>query len=190
MSYNDFIVPAMRRREIRQIASAVRRDACPNGEAYVDIVDVLERIMPLRFGEGYEYRIEEDASLQGLEGLTLPDDGIVRISRSTYENAVREQEGRARLTIGHELGHFLMHKGLGVQLARPKRGEVPPRFMCSEWQADCFSGELLIDPGHLARCRSVREASHLFQVSIKAVCTQVKAYKGDGLLRRDFPEAV
>ncbi len=54
--------------------------------------------------------------------------------------------GRDRMTAAHELGHLLMHKNIAFARAAP--GVKIRPFESSEWQAKCFSGELLVPAMH------------------------------------------
>lgn len=69
----------------------------------------------------------------------MPQDSLIILREDVYEGA-HEGNGRDRMTVAHEIGHLLMHKN--IAFARAERVEIRA-FESSEWQAKCFSGELL-----------------------------------------------
>jgi len=75
------------------------------------------------------------------EAVTIPDRLLIKIKNSVYERACNN-EGQARFTICHELGHLFLHKGQSVY-ARALTDH--PTYCDSEWQANSFAIELLAD---------------------------------------------
>lgn len=185
MSRHQYIVPPMKRREISHMAKIVRDLAKVDRFGAVDILHVLEVLLPKAF-DGFQLEIVEDHVLHGMEGETYPDQLRIRIAESVYEAAFRG-DWRARFTIAHEIGHLLLHQGLTSRLARPKPGQQVRAFECSEWQANAFAGDLLTDPQVFNACQSIQEAAERFQISPLATRTQAKALQREGLLRLDFP---
>jgi hypothetical protein len=173
---HQYIVPPKRRKEIRALARALRHTLFAANTVYIDVLHILEDVL----WENYE--IVEDKALKGLEAETYPDERIIRITLSCYEKACAG-DGRARLTIAHEIGHFLMHANLGLRLARPAPTEKVPAYMCSEWQADCFAGELLTAPEYLGNMPSIQDAANKFGITPSAARTQARAFIKDGLMQ-------
>ena len=68
----------------------------------------------------------------------------IRIKESVY-NGAAEGNGRDRMTIAHEIGHYFTLCFCGFQFQRNFKKETVPAYRSPEWQAKCFAGELLID---------------------------------------------
>jgi hypothetical protein len=105
-----------------------------------------------------------------LSGLLLPDRGEL------WVNAVEAGQwpGRRRFTIGHELGHWCMHRGDHVATIYcrsssvdppAERAERPERPV-PEQEADAFAAALLMPAelmrAHYAQCRETHPGSATF----------------------------
>jgi Zn-dependent peptidase ImmA (M78 family) len=143
------------------------------------IVEVLEHVLPTLIPE-YELEICDCDEMGVNHGLTYPEDSRIKLREDIYDRAC-EGEGRDRMTLAHELGHLLLHRNVGF--ARIDRDATVPSYMDSEWQANCFGGELLMCARHVHRCKSASEAERLFGVSSQAASTQWEAYKRDGIIK-------
>ncbi len=123
---------------------------------------------------GYELQICDSNELGVNHGLTSPDENIVRIREDVYNRAC-DGAGRDRMTMAHEFGHLILHRNIGM--ARLPADAVIPVYMDSEWQANCFGGELLICATHIHACSGVMETANTFGVSTQAAATQLEQYK-------------
>ena len=103
-------------------------------------------------------------------GLTNPDTGKVMIREDVYDRACRGK-GRDRMTIAHELGHFLMHDGIVLGLARANEREKVPPYQDPEWQATAFAAEFLMD-SDIIKNMSPDEIEKECGVSYEAACYQ------------------
>lgn len=177
---NRFDVPPRSRGEIRKIARAVRAITNSPEKAAVDVLEFVENILPDADPE-FEFHVVEDHVLRGREAETYPDKKVIRVTETVYRKA-NMGERRARFTIAHELGHLFLHRGIGLRLARVAANQEIPAYRDSEWQADSFAGEYLMDAKLYAKCESVQEAAELFQVSYMAAKVQGRAYRKDGLI--------
>lgn len=97
-----------------------------------------------------------------LGALWVPD-RLVAIDESLDPNQRPEHEGRFRFTVGHEIGHWELHRG--YFLIDPKPREMFPDLRCGpsvicrtseskesiEWQADRFSACLLMPKAMVAK---------------------------------------
>ncbi len=177
---DDFKVPGKSRRQIFRIADVVRKVACPENEAWLDVVRLVEVILPQAYEE-FVYHVVPDEELGDAHAKTFPDQRVMVISKSTYDGARRGQ-GRPRFTLAHEIGHLFMHRG--VAMARPTAsGEMrvamvaPAKtYESSEWQAEAFGGGLLMPADHFRTCRSIQEVANLFGVTEAAARSQARAY--------------
>jgi Zn-dependent peptidase ImmA (M78 family) len=177
-----FEVPPISRAKIRQLARKIRQ-----------MHGITEPYFPIiQFMEGYHqtektfvYDIIEREVMGNNQGITFPDRKLMLIREDIYDGAV-EGIGRDRLTIAHEFGHLLMHNrpvmarqsfrdGAYLRaafscLGTPRKSANPetPAFCNSEWQANCFGGELLMSADHIHLCKDAWDAMLLFGVSLEA----------------------
>ena len=110
------------------------------------VVKFLEWGMPI-IDPDFNYEIVENGIMGNVEGLTIPEINTIRIREDVYEAAMRD-EGRARFTLAHEFGHYIMHKD---QIYNGHTRTKEPLFdheayEDSEWQANTFAGVLLMPP--------------------------------------------
>jgi Zn-dependent peptidase ImmA (M78 family) len=86
----------------------------------------------------------------------------VRVDSSLDPTRFSEKEGRYRFTVGHEIGHWQLHRHLFLaDVNQPMLfGASPePSVICRsgprkepiEWQADAFAARLLMPKGMMAR---------------------------------------
>ena len=98
--------------------------------------------------------------------------GHIRIKESVYEGACNG-EGRDRMTIAHEIGHYFTLCFCGFRLERNFSGGKIPAFRDPEWQAKCFAGELMV-PAHRVKGMDAYEIADQCGVSYDAACVQYK----------------
>lgn len=174
MSGDVIIVPPLSRARIRAFADVVRTKL--GGEsAFFPIVETLELVLP-RLDDDYVFEVCSKGEMGNNHGLTFPQQRKIQIREDIYIGAC-DGNGRDRFTLAHELGHLLIHADVKPQFARrSSEGEVKT-YMTSEWQADCFAGELLMPAGILASCSSKNEAAEMFGVSLQAATVQMRHMK-------------
>ncbi|MDO8864191.1 ImmA/IrrE family metallo-endopeptidase [Haliea sp. E1-2-M8] len=135
------------REKVRHLAhgfSDVIREVMGVSSVALPVVDVIEF---LDYRGVLELDVVEAADL-GYEAAaeTIPGRGddppLMRIENGVFERAV-EGGNFERFTIAHELGHFFMHMDEPIVFARGVPDHRP--FEDSEWQANAFAGELLVD---------------------------------------------
>ena len=112
--------------------------------------------------------------------MTYPDKNRIILREDVY-NRAQGGHGFERLTATHELAHLLIHKNLNIQLARTT--ESLRAFEDSEWQANCFAGEMLISHQFINQCRSEDDIMKMFGVSRSAARTQLNAFRKDGIVK-------
>lgn len=161
MSGEVLEVPALTRAAIRQYARQVH-DWVNLKEPPFPIVEILEMLHCL--WDDYVFEVAPISELGDNHGLSMPAEHRVLIREDVYDRACHGH-GRDRATMAHELGHLLLHGQ--VQFARrvPMR-QIPP-YRSSEWQANCFAGELLVPKWWLDRQRGlgVDEVASVCRVS-------------------------
>lgn len=82
----------------------------------------------------------DDLPLGDEEARAFPDEDFISIRSDVYDKLF-EGCGHSRFTIAHEFGHLVMHKNVVPSFARGEH----QIFEDSEWQADVFASEFLID---------------------------------------------
>ncbi|WP_277287666.1 ImmA/IrrE family metallo-endopeptidase [Veillonella montpellierensis] len=153
-------------RDIRRIARNVREILGYETDGRIDIVRLLEH----RLGRiGLEYEIKLASEMGSKHGETYLDQDKILIREDVYNNACKGS-GRDRLTIAHEIGHFILHRASDISLARDTDEEVKP-FEDPEWQANAFAGELLA-PYEFVKGKNVFDVSKIYGVSEKAASIQ------------------
>ncbi len=139
----DYIVEPKSRKDIRNYAKILRKHLNLENEIYFPIVelpDVLYMIFP-----NFSYEIVENNVFP--ENIHADTDIInqhIRIKQSVYDGA-SAGNGRDRMTIAHEIGHFFLLCFCGLKFKRNFHEENILPYESPEWQAKCFAGELLID---------------------------------------------
>lgn len=114
-------------------------------------------------------------------GLTYPNKGIIKIREDVYDKAI-SGDGFGRSTIAHEVGHFMLHKG-EVPYAREAGGNHKT-YEDSEWQANKFAQELLIDVRCIDNNATSYELETTFGVTGKASRVAQRALKKDGTIKK------
>ena len=168
----DYIVEAKSRRDLRSLANILWYKLKLKDCIYFPIVQILDVLMEI-FPSEFSYEIVEDSELpEGTHADTDVRTGHIRIRESVYDRACRG-EGRDRMTIAHEIGHFLTICVYGFKLERNFRNEDFPPYRDPEWQAKCFAGELMI-PAHLVMNMSPEQISEKCGVSLDAAYVQYR----------------
>ena len=126
----------------------------------VDIVDILEFKLVLRY-PNFTLAIMRDSAMRE-DALAEPHKDMITVKESVYIAACGGNAD-ARLTLAHELGHFLLHREKNVPMHKDQDGAVQPiknmkATESIEEQADMFARHFLAPP-HLAyQYRSDAEA--------------------------------
>lgn len=165
-----YIAQARSRQQIREVALLIRKVQFAEKDLYFPILDFMEKTLP-RIIPSFSFRVGEIAKMGEYEGLTIPEKDEVWIRQDVYLRA-EEGGGRERLTIAHELYHYLEHSKETVAFARSSRKSIPA-YKDPEWQADAFGGELLV-PHHLIKGMSAEEVMMRCGVSYKAALYQLQ----------------
>ncbi len=159
------------RTDLRRLARILREHLQLDDVLYFPIVELLD-VMTELFSD-INYEIVEDSVLsKKVHADTDVRTGHIRIKESVYEGACNG-EGRDRMTIAHEIGHYFTLCFCGFKLERNFGSRKPPAFRDPEWQAKCFAGELMI-PAHLIGGLNKEEIVEQCGVSFDAACVQYK----------------
>ena len=143
---SEYVVEPKSRLSLRRLANAFRDKLGLHDCLYFPIVELLDLMCEMF--KGFSYEIVPDSEFP--PGVHADTDIIkqhIRIKESVYEGAVNGN-GRDRMTIAHEIGHYFTLCFCGFTFQRNfSQIEILP-YRSPEWQAKCFAGELLV-PAHL-----------------------------------------
>lgn len=171
MSGDVILVPASSRKKLRKVACTVRHALQLNSRPFFPIVDVLEFILPT-MDQDYSFEVLSHDEMGDSHGLTFPKQKRICVREDVYDGACNGQ-GRDRFTLAHELGHLILHTNVELKLARKVSQRDIPAYRSSEWQANCFAGELLMPEKWLKKCASSLVVAEQFGVSIQAAQVQL-----------------
>lgn len=138
---NDYVVESISRKDLRRYAFQIRKLLHLENNIYFPIVQLLE-LLPEIF-EDFSYEIVEDTKLpSNVHADTEILQKHIRIKNSVYEGACNGN-GRDRMTVAHEISHFLLLCVSGLKLERNfTRGQLKA-YNDPEWQAKALAGELM-----------------------------------------------
>lgn len=176
MTKSRYKAEPLSRKQIRMYAKSIRATLGLTDCTRIDIVRLAEIVFPELFAkDGFSFEILTREEMGSDHGLTDPSTGRVMIREDVYDQACQGM-GRDRLTIAHELGHFLLHDGVTLGLARAGENENIPPYRDPEWQASAFAGEFLMD-ADIIRNMTVPEIAEQCGVSTEAAAYQKSKIK-------------
>ena len=152
-------------KEIANYARELRKACGYEYKKQFPIMHFLELILPRMFPDLSLELLEVD-EMPFKEGETLPGSNTIRLRKDIYLAAC-DNDGRARFTVAHEIGHFLLHTPDSIVLCRMEKGQKLRAFEDPEWQANCFASELL-SPVYLAKGMSKAAIMEQFLLSERA----------------------
>ena len=162
--------------KIRAAAMNVRHvlvpDGAPDLEAFVGSLQKFNITCDV---------VDDDFLLPGVEASCIPDQRVIYIAASTYD-AICRNDGRARFTLFHELGHLLLAHSRSFH--RDTRSSFPV-WENSEWQADQFAAEITM-PLNVILEKNLTEAWELqeeFGVSYLAACNRLSKLRQKGEMK-------
>ena len=168
---SKYFVEAKSRVELRFLAEMLRRQLHLENELWLPVVELLDVLSV--YLKGFSYEIVPDEALpDGIHAEIDVRSGHITIKESVYEGAC-DGMGRDRMTIAHEIGHFVTLCACGFRLQRNFNYGELKTFNDPEWQAKCFAGELLI-PSRLIDNMTAEEVAKACGVSKVAAEYQLK----------------
>lgn len=138
----QYVSPPMSIKELERLAWQFRQQVGLSQAQYFPVLEFLERIKHF-FPDGPDWDIVEDHELpQGVHAQYDVIRNLISISNSVYIGAGKGN-GRDRMTIMHEIVHFLLIRHHGLTLNR-SFGEEVESYRDPEWQAKCLAGEIMM----------------------------------------------
>lgn len=139
---SEYFVEPKSRKDLRMLANILREKLGLQDELWIPVAELLDVLAETV--EGFSYEIVPDEKIpEGNHAETDVTTGHITIKESIYNRAC-DGEGRDRMTIAHEIGHFFTICVCGFKLHRNYRNKKIPPFKDPEWQAKCFAGEFMI----------------------------------------------
>jgi Zn-dependent peptidase ImmA (M78 family) len=136
------IAEPVNRQNLRAIAEIVRKKMGYNNVLYFPIMQLLEHKMPTWF-EGFHYEVVLLSDFpSNIHAETDIKEKVIRIREDVYNGAVNNV-GRDRMTIAHEIAHYILLVVNGVKLYRSFQDSKPVAYRDPEWQAKALAGEIL-----------------------------------------------
>lgn len=168
---SNYMVEPKSRDDLRNLALQFRKLLHLEDELYFPIVELLDVMTEIFDNFNYEI-VEDNVFSENVHADTDIKTGLIRIKESVYEGAYKG-EGRDRMTIAHEIGHYFTICVCGFKLSRNFSGKRITAFRDPEWQAKCFAGELMV-AAHLVKGMSEYEIAKRCGVSCDAAHVQYK----------------
>jgi len=163
------------RDDLRHLAMQIRKLYGLENTLFLPVVPLLE-VLHKYFTKFY-YQIVEDWELpKDIHAQTDVAKQVIMIKESVYDGACKGN-GRDRMTIAHEIGHYFLICVFGLSLKRDFSKKPIRTCEDPEWQAKCFAGELLMAK-HLVKGMGENEIARKCGVSIEAARTQLRAMRG------------
>lgn len=180
MSGVVYQVPAMSRKQIRSVANNIRKinkEMTGQDAPFFPIIEFLDVTLTKHFDD-FVLEVVDQYHMGDAHGMSYPDEHLIQVRSDVYEQACRNH-GRDRMTLAHELGHYVLHSNMG--LARMTSAVSIKPYRSSEWQASALAGELLISAEHIGDCGSPSEMALKFGVTIEAAIYQWGVFSKEGL---------
>jgi hypothetical protein len=126
------IAEPVQRSKLRAIAKVVRELSGHKDELYFPIIQFMEHKMPLLFA-GFHHEIMPKSYFPpDIHGETEIKEQVIRIREDIYHRAIRGM-GRDRMTVAHEVGHYILLVAQGLKLYRSFTGSKIEAFRDPEW---------------------------------------------------------
>ncbi len=161
---NQLIARPLSTNDIISFVKIIRKSFNLHKKLDFPVITFVEKILP---------EIDPQFNYDYLPQNQMPDkyayydncQNIMVIREDVYDAACNN-DGRARFTIAHEIGHYFLHQD-GVKLCRMATNEKVVAYLDPEWQANTFASELLM-PRHLIAGMSPSEISTCCKTSFQA----------------------
>jgi len=141
------IAEPTQRVKLRALANILREHSGYKDELYFPIVQFIEHKMPRLFPDFHLEIITESDFPSDIHGYTAIEERAIMIREDIYHGAI-SGKGRDRMTLAHEVGHYVLLVAKGFKFYRNFEDTQVEAYRDPEWQAKALAGELLC-PYHL-----------------------------------------
>lgn len=133
---------------------------------YIPVIPILENVMPLMFPRfSYDY-IPKDEFPDSKHAETDIVNHVIRIREDVYDGAITGN-GRDRMTIMHEISHYILLVICGIKFERNFDNTKVSAYKDPEWQAKALAGEIMC-PHDMIKHLSAGEIAQKCGVSLSA----------------------
>jgi Zn-dependent peptidase ImmA (M78 family) len=168
----DYQAEPLKRIQLRAVAKQIRNLVGLENTINFPVMVFLEHIMPLLYKDFYYEILPKSTFPPKKHADTDIVHHVIRIREDVYLRAINGL-GRDRMTIAHEIAHYILLVVCGVKFARTF-GFPMARYEDPEWQAKALAGELLcpyhlignMKPNQIIRKCGVSEAAALFAYNL------------------------
>ena len=161
-----YIAEPIQRIKLRSLAKIIRKILQVEDRLYIPVISVLENVMPLLFLDfSYEY-VSKDEFPDNKHAETDIANHVIRIREDIYEGAIAGN-GRDRMTIMHEISHYILLVICGVKFERNFDNSKVIAYQDPEWQAKALAGEIMC-PYDIIKHLSADEIARKCGVSLSA----------------------
>ena len=161
-----YIAEPIQRAELRSLAKAIRKIFQIEDRLYIPVITILEKVMPLLFHNfSYEYVPKEEFPNKK-HGETDIVNHIIRIREDVYYGAINGN-GRDRMTVMHEISHYLLLVICGIKFERNFEDSDVITYKDPEWQAKALAGEIMC-PHDIITSLSPDEIAEKCGISLQA----------------------
>jgi len=156
----------VKRLQLRDLARQLREILGIANLLYFPVIPFLEQVMPLLF-EGFFYEVvAKDEFPSNKHADTDVANRCIRIREDIYHRAA-DGHGRDRMTVMHEIAHYILLVVCGVKFDRVFGGEPVEVYKDPEWQAKALAGEIMC-PANLIGKLSINQIAQECGVSLLA----------------------
>lgn len=166
------IAEPIQRSMLRALAVKLRELSKYGDILLFPIVQFIEHKMPLLFPGFHLEIMPRDYFPSNIHAETAIKEKVIRVREDVYHRAILGM-GRDRMTIAHEVGHYILLVAKGLKLYRSFEGTTIEPFRDPEWQAKAFAGELLC-PFHLIKGMGAPQIASACGVSDEAALYHFK----------------
>ena len=162
----NYIAEPIQRTTIREVAKEMRRIFFVEDVVYLPVIQILEYAMPLLFPNFCYDIVPKSEFPDNRHAETDIANHVIKIREDIYYGAIKGN-GRDRMTIMHEISHYILLVVCGVKFSRNFDGKQVAAYQNPEWQAKALAGEIMC-PHDMIKSLSADEIAKICGVSTAA----------------------
>lgn len=170
-----YCAQAFSRNDLKQLAFLIRKKFGYADNWMIPVDRLLDQMCDAFEEFSYEVIPDDEWDDPSAHAVTDVTDHNIRIRESIYIRAC-DGKGRDRMTVAHEIAHYMLICIVGVKLCSCRNNKIEP-YKDPEWQAKCLAAELLMPYSKLIKRRrkpSAESLARLCGVSVDAAKYQLK----------------
>lgn len=172
-----YVAEPLSRKQLRRVALQIRKIIGFENNPRFPVISFLENVMPILFPDFYYEIVLESELGANRHGDTDVANNCIRIREDVYNGALAGC-GCDRMTIAHEISHYILLVVCGVKFARIFEETEVPTYCDPEWQVKALAGELMC-AAHLIVNMTPSQIKTECGVSLDAAEYQLMKVRGD-----------